>query len=92
MKDDISSNVTCIGVTGYLYSGQVHKGMLGFLEQGKMIQLNLQAKSMEPISEKRLKQLGSLKDSVLQRAGSWISGKHAGTFKNIYLILIFKGI
>lgn len=171
LKDDISSNVTCIGVTGYLYSGQVHKGMLGFLEQGEMIQLNLQhlgklksiegigkevyvvenpaifqklaeetegkvpvvcangqlrlavlvlldfltesggriwysgdfdpeglaiaqklkdrygqqlhfwhyewedymqAKSMEPISEKRLKQLVSLKDPVLQRAGSWI--------------------
>lgn len=42
LKDDISSSVTCIGVKGYLYSGEVHKGLQGFLEQGEMVQLNLQ--------------------------------------------------
>lgn len=41
LKDDISNNVTCIGLTGYLYSGEIHKGMQGFLEQGEMLQLNL---------------------------------------------------
>lgn len=42
LKDDISSNVTCIGIRGYLLSGKLHKGIEGFLEQGEMVQLNLQ--------------------------------------------------
>ncbi|MBQ3513148.1 MAG: DUF2399 domain-containing protein [Lachnospiraceae bacterium] len=41
LKDDISSNVTCIGVQGYLESGELHRGMQGFLEQGEMMHLNL---------------------------------------------------
>lgn len=41
LKDDISSNVSCIGVQGYLESGELHKGMQGFLEQGEMMHLNL---------------------------------------------------
>ena len=41
LKDDISSNVTCIGVKGYLNSGEIHKGMQGFFEQGEMLHLNL---------------------------------------------------
>lgn len=42
LKDDISSNVTCIGIKGYLDSGKVHEGIEGFLKQGEMVQLNLQ--------------------------------------------------
>lgn len=41
LKDDISSNVTCIGIRGYLHSGKIHAGIEGFLKQGEMVQLNL---------------------------------------------------
>lgn len=41
LKDDISNSVTCIGIRGYLSSGEIHKGMQGFQEQGEMLQLNL---------------------------------------------------
>lgn len=41
LKDDISSFVTCIGITGFCLSGEMHKGLQGFYELKEMVQLNL---------------------------------------------------
>lgn len=42
LKDDISSNVTCIGIRGYVSLGRIHEGIEGFWKLGEMVQLNLQ--------------------------------------------------
>ncbi len=56
LKDDISSNVTCIGIRGYLYSGEIHDGIEGFLKQGEMVQLNMyhlgKLKSIHSVGQK----------------------------------------